>query len=270
MSNLFRKAFAATAAAGIILLSTLLLTSGCDLVIPAETLSPTETPTQTLTSTPTIDWFPVTPTSTLLAAASPTPQPTLADQYEDVTELRLQDDFTDERLWTLPQTESGNAAFGDQNLALAVAKPDAYLFSYSQHSLNSNFYLEITIQTSLCQPSDQFGIIFLRQSQTSYYQLSFDCGGQHRLELIQDGQSIVLHNWESATQMQPGYPATNRVGIWVRQGLFRLYINDAFQFEDSIAQDRSGDLGVFARTVNGEAMTVRFSDLKIYKVEFNP
>ena len=267
MSNFFRKAFNFSAVIGILIISALLLTSGCNLISPAATLSPTEMPTLTLTPTPTVDWFPATPTSTPLPAANPTLQPTLADQYENVTELRIQDNFTDDRLWTTPQSESGNAAFGSENLTLAVAKQNAYLFSYSQHTLNSSFYLEITVQTSLCQPADQFGIIFWRQSQNDYYQLSFDCSGQYRLELIQGGQSVVLHNWESAVQMQPGHPATNWVGIWVSQGQFRLYVNDTFQFEDSIARDHSGDLGVFARTVSGDALTVRFSDLKIYKVE---
>lgn len=267
MSKFFRKVFVFPTLAGIFLLSGLLLTSGCDLLLPAATLPPTGTPTQTQTPTPTIDWFPATPTSTLPSAASPTPQPTIADQYESVSDLILQDDFTDDRLWTIPQTESGNAAFGDGNLTLAVAMQNAYLFSNSQHTLNSDFYLEIAIQTSLCQPADQFGIIFWRQSQSDYYQLSFDCSGQYRLELVQGGQSVVLRNWESASQMQPSYPAVNRVGLWVSQGQFRLYINDTFQFEESISRERTGDLSVFARTIAGDALTVRFSDLKIYKID---
>jgi len=269
MSKFYRKAFVPSTLAGILLLSILLLTSGCDLLLPAATLSPTETPTQTQTPTPTIDWFPASPTATLLPESTPTPQPTLADQYEGVGDLRLQDDFTDERLWTTLQTESGNAVFGNGNLTLAGAKQNAYLFSDSQHALNSNFYLEITIQTSLCQPADQFGIIFWRQSQSDYYLLSFDCSGQYRLALVQDGQSIVLRNWESASQMQPGYPAENHVGLWVIQGLFRLYINDTFQFEESISRERTGELSIFARTVTGDAITVRFSDLKIYKIDIS-
>jgi hypothetical protein len=267
MSKICRKASIFPALAAILLLGGLLLTSGCDLLLPAATLAPTETPTQTHTPTPTVDWFPATPTPTFLPTTSPTPQITLADQYEGVADLSLQDNFTDERLWTTPQTESGNVAFGNENLTLAVAKQDTYLFSNSQHTLNNNFYLEITIQTSLCQPEDQFGIIFWRQSESDYYQLSFDCSGQYRLILVQAGQSVVLRNWESASQMLPGYPAENRVGLWVRQGLFRLYINDTFQFEETISRERTGDLSVFARTVAGDAITVRFSDLKIFRID---
>jgi hypothetical protein len=73
----------------------------------------------------------------------------------------------------------------------------------------------------------------------------------------------------TAARVQPGAPATHRVGLYVSRGLFQLYINDTFQFENRIAQNRSGGLGVFARTVSGNAMTIRFSDLQIYRTEAN-
>lgn len=250
----------------ITLLTIPLFTSGCDLLLPAAPLPAIATPTQTLTPTPTIVWFPPTPTSTLRVIASPTLQPTQENQREGVTDLLVDDDFTDGSLWTAPQSESGNAAFGTENLTLAVAKQGGYLTSLSRHELMSNFYLEITIRTSLCQPEDQYGIIFWRQSTGNTYQLSFDCTGQYRLELVQGGQAVVIHNWETASQMQPSHPAVNRVAIWVCQGQFRLYINDVFQFEEQIAKDHTGYLGVFAKTVAGNAMTVQFSELQIYRV----
>lgn len=181
----------------------------------------------------------------------------------------MDDDFTDESLWLTPQSDIGNAAFGTQNLSLAVARPEANLTSLSQHILPSNFYLEMTVQTTLCEPLDQFGVLFWHESNNDFYRLLVNCAGQFRLELIQGGQSFVVYDWESASQMALAAPASNRLGLWVYDGLLQLYINDAFQFEKRIAQDRSGALGVFARTITGEAMTVRFSDLQIYRVEIN-
>ncbi len=236
------------------------------MLLPAAPLPATPTPTQTPTPTPTIVWFPPTPTPTLNVIASPTPQPTQENQREGISELLVDDDFTDDSLWTTPQSESGNAAYGTGNLTLAVAKQGGYLTSLSRHELMSNFYLEITVQTSLCQPEDQFGIVFWHQSTGNTYQLLFNCAGQYRLELLQGGQVVVIHNWETASQMQPSHPATNRVGMWVYQGQFQLYINDAFQFEEQIARDRSGALGVIARTVTGNAMTMQFSELQIFRV----
>lgn len=253
---------------GMLFLAGLILLSGCSNLIPSPTpLPPTPTATQTYTPTPTIDWFPATPTPTLIAAASPTPQPTLEAQREGITALLIDDNFTDERLWTTPQGPAGNVAFGSENLSLAVARADTSLSSVSQHELPANFYLEITVQTSLCQPQDEAGLIFGRQSTNDFYRLLINCAGEFRFELFQGGQRIVLRDWEDATQMQLGLAATNRLGLWVNEGEFRLYVNDVFQFSEGIARDRSGGLGVFARTVSGSAMTVKFSDLQIYQVE---
>ena len=254
-------------ASAMIALALFLFVSGCDILLPAQPLPPTATPTQTYTVTPTVDWFPATPTPTGVILPSPTPQPTQADMRAGVTELLVDDKFTDERLWQTQQGTAGNIAYGNENLSLAVAQPSTFLTSLSQHDLLENFYLEITIQTNLCQPADQAGILFWWQSNSNYYRLMMDCAGQVRLELIQDGRNFVVHDWEIASQVQLGSPASNRLGLWVSNGQFQLYVNDIFQFEETIASDQSGKLAVFARTISGSAMTVRFSNLEIYRVE---
>jgi hypothetical protein len=266
MNKIERKNHQKRFGLAILLLGIVFFSAGCDILLPAGPLPPTATPTTTLTPTPTIDWFPATPTPTLIPIPSPTPQATLPDTREGVTELLISDDFSDPTRWTAPSAASGNVAFGNEDLALAPAQQDAYLFSLSPHTLSANFYLELTFETTLCQQEDQFGVVFWRQSQSDYYRLALSCEGQYRLELVQSGVSVVVHDWENASHAEPGAPATNRVGLWVYQGLFQLYINDAFQFEERVAQERSGELGVFARTVTSSAMTVRVSDLQIYRV----
>ncbi|MDY6873714.1 MAG: hypothetical protein SVR81_07085 [Chloroflexota bacterium] len=251
----------------LLLFAFIIFGTGCNVLLPPGPQPPTATPTTTLTPTPTIDWFPATPTPTLIPISSPTPQATLPDTREGMTELLISDDFSDPTSWTAPSAASGNVAFGNENLVLAPAQQDAYLFSLSPYNLPANFYLELTFETTLCQQDDQFGIVFWRESQGDYYRIAFSCEGQYRLELVQSGVPVVVHDWENASNAQPGAPATNRVGLWVYQGTFQLYINDAFQFEERVAQNRSGELGVFARTVSSNAMTVRASDLQIYRVE---
>ena len=252
---------------GMLILVALFILSGCDFLPPEPTVTSTLTATQTETPTPTVDWFPATPTPTLAPQSSPTPQPTLEDLREGITEILVDDDFTDERLWETRLSPPGNVSFGVQNLTLAIARPSTSLTSLSQHNLAEDFYLEITVQASLCQPADQAGVLFLRLSEGDYYRLLMDCAGQVRLELVQGGQTIVVYDWESAQGMQPGAPAINRLGLRASRGQFQLYINDTFQFEARIASNRSGGLGVFARTISGSAMTVRFSDLQIYRIE---
>lgn len=253
----------------LLILSTLLIFAGCGLLAPPQPLPPTATSTQTLIPSPTIDWFPATPTPVFIPIASPTPQPTREGELSGITERLVDDAFTDESLWQTPQSGSGNVAFGTQNLSLAVAHKEATLAGISQHLLPPNFYLEMTVQTSLCEPPDRFGILFWHESNNDHYRLQLTCAGQYRLDLIQDGQIFVLRDWEPASQMALAAPATNRLGLWIHEGQLQFYINDVFQFEELIEQDRSGPLGVFARTALSQAMTVRFSDLQVYRVDLD-
>ena len=254
---------------GLFILAGVLILSGCDFLPEEPTITPTLTATQTATPTPTIDWFPATPTPSLQPLPSPTPQPTLEDLREGITERLINDDFTDETLWETRQSPVGNVTFGIQNLTLAIARPNTSLISVSQHELPQDFYLELTLQTSLCQPSDLVGVLFWHQSEGDFYRLLLDCAGRVRLELIQAGQASVLQDWEYAQRVQPGAPAANRLGLWVSDGQFQLYINDAYQFSRTVDANRSGGLGVYARATSSNAMTVRFSDLQIYQVETN-
>ena len=254
---------------GIFALIILVFVAGCSAIGTPEMLPPTPTVSETGIPTPTIDWFPATPTPTFIPSLTPTLEIIIEGQQQGIQELLVNDEFSDPALWQTSQSSFGNVAFGNQNLTLAVADQDRSLTSLSQHELIPNFYLEITIQTSLCQPQDQVGLNFWYQSPSDFYRLLINCSGQYRLELIQEGQNFVVHDWEAATQIQPGAPASNRIGIWVYQGQLALYFNDSFQIEERVALDRSGGLSVFARTIQGSALTVKFSDLQIYRVELD-
>ena len=246
-----------------------LLIAGC---AANETPQPTlMSPTMTQTHTPaaTIDWFPATATPTAMPSATPTPPTSLEDPNEGVGILLIQDDFTNTAWWQTLQSESGNIAFGEENLTFALSKPESTLTSLSEHNLPQNFYLEVILQTSLCQLEDHIGLIIWRESSRNFYQILLNCLGQYRLELMQDGQRYVLIDWTAADQAQLSAPATNRLAIWVYQGDLRFFINDTFQFTERVAMDRAGTLGFFARTITGPAMTVKFSDLGIYQVELN-
>ncbi len=267
MRKFFQKTSRIKAVLVVLILFTVTILSACNILQPAQPIAPTATPTQTPTATATIDWFPSSPTPTLALNPTSTLQPTPAVHREGIGQQLIDDDFSDASLWTTPQSPLGNVAFGTQNLTLAIARENTPLVSVSQHVLPGNFYLEITLQTTLCQPEDQFGLIFWRESEGDYYRLLMNCAGQYRLELAQGGQHIVVYDWDFATSIQPGAPANNRFGLYVRQGDFLLFVNDTFQFQKRVAQDRIGNLGLFARTVSGSAMTVRFSELQVFTVE---
>ncbi len=267
MRNLIQKLVENRVLTAIILLFSTLIIVSCSVPEATEASLMTASPTLTVIPSPTIDWFPATPTPTFLPMNSPLPQPTLSVERPGVTELLIADDFTDPRQWLLTQNSAGNTAFGNENLTLAVSNQNAFLTSLSQHPIPTNFYLEITIENALCRSQDEFGIDFWHQSPNDYHRLLMNCSGQYRLELVQGGRSIVLHDWETGSRVMVGSPAVNNLGIWVLDGQFQLFINDTFQFEERISSNMSGDLGVFAKAINSSAMTIQFSDLKIFRVE---
>ena len=254
---------------GLLILVIAVLSTGCT---PLETPEPTlvtPTPMHTLTPTPTIDWFPATPTPTILPSATPTPQTNLQDPYEGLGDLIVQDDFINTAWWETIRSGSGNVAFGEENLTFAVSGQGNAITSISQHTLPQNFYLEVTLQTSLCQGEDHIGLIIWQESSDDFYRLLFNCGGQYRFELVQDGLTYGLVNWTGASQVQVGAPATNELGLWVNEGDLRFFLNGAYQFTERVAMDRQGLLGLYAKTVISPAMTVKFSNLAIYQVETN-
>ncbi len=267
MSKLNQNPFSLKILIGTLLLIFMIIFPGCTPSPPSEIPTPTSTQTQLTTLTPTPVWFPATPTPTFIVNNTPTAQPTLTTQREGIVSLLIDDNFNNETWWQTFESASGNVAFGTETLTLAVAQQNASLLSISQHTLPENFYLEISLQISLCQPEDQTGILFLYSSESDTYRLLMTCDGQYRLELIQGGQSIVIHDWERASEMSLNMPASNRIGIWLYGGRFQFFLNDVFQFEERIAQNRSGGMGLFARTIEGNAMTIRFSDLQIYQVD---
>jgi len=267
MSKLSRNSFSINILLRSFILVFMMIITGCAPLAPDETSTPTLTPTNIPSPTTTPVWFPATPTPTLIANNTPTPQPTFESQREGISSLLINDDFNDRSLWQTLESTSGNVAFGSGNLTLAVAQQDTSLTSISQHEVPENFYLEITMQISLCQPADQIGIFFLYSGMGDTYRLLMTCDGQYRLELIQGGQRIAIRDWENASQMSLNMPASTRIGLWLYEGRLQFFINDVFQFEERIAQYRAGGLGLFARTIEGNAMTIRFSDLQIYQVE---
>jgi hypothetical protein len=267
MSNflqIFRKPLPWLVAAGCAVL--FLFFTGCSVLLPQPTPFPTATVTPSFTPTATVDWFPATPTPTGTPRPTAAPQLTLPDQQTGLGDLLVRDDFTDPELWATLQSPSGNIAFGENNLTLALAREESTLVSISRHGVPADFYLSIGIETALCSPEDAFGLTFWEDAGGNFYRLLLNCSGQYRLELVQGGQTIPLQDWETARRMQPGAPAFHKLGLWAREGGFRLYINDTFQFEEKLAQGRSGLLSVFARTHSSAALTVKFSDLEIYEV----
>jgi hypothetical protein len=239
-------------------LAILFLLSGC--VATRQEPLPTYTPIPTLPPTATIDWFPVTATPTREPTRTVQPTP---DQRPAIGSIRLRDDFSRNDTWQVIENSQGSAAFGKNDVTIAISKPGGYIASLNKDAMLTDFYLEITMKPSLCRGDDAYGLLFRAASTLDNYRLLVNCNGSLRLERMIAGKPAPLRDWEPSGQVPPGSPLEIRVGVWAVRNELRFFINDFYQFSARDPVHTAGGIGVFARSGGKNALTVSFSELEV-------
>jgi len=234
--------------------------------LPLNSTSPTSTPLpmDTLSPTPTIIWFPASATPTLLAFPTYTSTPEMSPGIGAIT---LSDDFSDDSVWDTAVSNHGSAAIGRNRLTLAV-QPGVYLASMRREVTLRNFYAEITARPSLCRGEDNYGLI-VRGIGSSFYRFVLACNGQVRVERISGGVRLPIQEPVPSGDA-PGAPGEVRIGLWAVGSDMRLFLNGRYQFSVIEKTFPSGALGVFARSVGDTPLSVTFSDLTVYEVDYIP
>jgi hypothetical protein len=236
--------------------------SACLPTIPIPA-TPTVTPAPTETPTPTVVWFPSTPTKTPVPRAEPT---ATVEMRPGIGALLFEDDFSSAGDWQLGQSAKGTVAMGVNELSIALVQPRAYLSSTRTEPTFGNFYAEITASPNLCVGLDEYGLLFRVRSLGDFYRFSLSCDGQVRLDRVVGGAGGSPQPWLASASVPRGAPSSSRLGVWAVGKELRFFINDEFQFAVSDGYHASGLLGVFARSAGENAVTISFSDLKVYQV----
>ena len=241
-----------------------LLLAAC---LPLDSTPPTRTPlpTDLPLQTPTIVWFPPTATPTLLAFPTYTATPEMSP---GIGALTLTDDFSDESVWDTAVSDLGSAAISRNRLSLAV-QPGVYLHSLRREVTLGDFYAEITARPSLCRGEDNYGIV-VRAVGSSYYRFVLACNGQVRVERVKSGVKIVIREPVLSGDAPPGAPSEVRIGMWAVGSEMRLFLNGRFQFSVMEKTFPSGAFGVYARSAGETPVSVTFSDLTVYDVDYVP
>lgn len=245
----------------------LALLAGCTSATPAPAVdTPAPTTIPILSATPTIDWFPATDTSTPIPTNAVTFSTPTSSQPPASGSLILKDDFSKKTLWGTTRNANGSIAYGKNVLTLAIAQPKASLSSYRDQLVLDDFFLEINVTPSLCQDSDQFGILFRVGSTQDYYRYLMTCGGLLRLERLRNGEASVVQDWSPVQGVSPFPLQTYRLGIWASGSDLRFYVNQVFQFNKREPTFVRGGLGLYARSTKDTIVTINFFDLQIYQV----
>lgn len=222
-----------------------------------------DSPTPAASLTPTIVWFP--PTATPTAFPTPIITPT-EDMHPKLGRILLEDDFSSQSGWTLTQSQAGSIAYGQDELTIAIGETNAYLLSVREEPIFTDFYLELTAESSLCTGLDEYGVLFRVSPTIDYYRFSLSCDGQVRLDRVSGGQASSPQPWMLSGAVPPGAPSSSRLGISAVGAELRFFVNGQYQFSVTEPLLTSGGVGVFARSTNKRAVTVNFSNLIVSEV----
>lgn len=246
----------------ILLICGVMLVSGCQASQPIIEPSPVVTPTETLTPTATIDWFPRTATPTLyVPKATATPAPTLIDPGYD--SVLIENAFDDQSKWTQLTSKEGNITLEEQMLVLAIPDLKSELFSLSAYRLPADFFLEITVDVSLCSDDDVYGVAFWRFSEMGTHTFLLNCQGEFRIERLINTSLAVLKDWSVARRMKPGSPTQHKITIWAESGKVAFYVDGTHQYDLQVRSGLHGGLGLLARSGGNSPETVTFKDLYV-------
>ncbi len=176
----------------------------------------------------------------------------------------LEETFEETSFWQTQRSTAGSVAFGKKELTLAIAQPQGMLYSLRSQPILENFYLEVTVNPSLCRDTDAYGLLLRAASPQDTYRFLISCNGMLRLERIKNRKVVILQDWTPSAQVPPGSPLVLRLGVWMLNNEMRFFVNDVYQFGVHDPIWRSGQIGVFARSGGKNALTVNYSNLKIY------
>ena len=239
-----------------------LLISAClplNSTLATEPPIPTDTPLQT----PTIVWFPpsATPTPNQIPTYTATPE-----MNPGIGEPVIADSFTDKTVWDTAVSDQASAIIKDKHLTLAV-EAGVSVASLRREVTLGNFYAEITAQPKLCRGDDNYGIL-IRSTGRSFYRFTLTCNGMIHVERIKSSERLVLSEPIASGDVPLGAPGEVRIGLWAVGGEMRLFLNGRYQFSVVERTIPSGAFGVFTQSRGDTPVTITFSDLKVYDVEY--
>jgi len=226
-----------------------------------ESVSGTTTPPP---ATAIIIWFP--PSTTPSPQAIPSQQPTL-EQKLGVGNIILQDDFTSPALWNIATSDQASVQISNNRLTIAAQPGVDPVVTFRKDLTFSNFYAEITAQSSLCRDADSYGLLFRAPNQVGYYRFALACNGTTGVDRVSLGRVRVLQEPMLSGDVPLGSPSEVKLGVWAEGSQFHFFLNDRYQFTATDENYLEGGLGVFAQAGGMTPITITFSDLVVRQVD---
>jgi hypothetical protein len=185
-----------------------------------------------------------------------------------IGEVILRDRFTNKEAWDTVASEQASVLLKNRQLILAV-EPGISVASLRRDMTFRNFYAELTARIGLCRADDTYGLI-IRSTGNSFYRFNLSCNGLVTVERIKSGERLALLEPTASGDVPLGPPGEVEIGIWAVGGEMRLFLNGRYQFSVFEKTFPSGAFGVFVHSKRDTPVTISFSELSIYEVQYIP
>jgi hypothetical protein len=243
-------------------LTSVIVISGCMVETQPPTITPAPAVTNPIPSAtfayPTI---PATATHTAEPASTPTPDP-----LSGVGSVLFEDDFSVDRGWDLSQQQQGAISLSSGRLVIAVRKSQSFLFTLAPNLILSDFFLEVDVRAELCQPGDEFGVIFRMSESFEHYRFSINCEGESRMVRVLSGETRAITPLSDFPFIRSGPMTSNHLSLKAIGDTFQSWINgfEVFSIRDTALAE--GAVGLFVRSGRGSQATISFDNVTLREV----
>src|SRR3990172_3933516 len=235
---------------------------------PVVTVQPSDTPAPTLTPAPPTATSLPTEAVTPTAAGPATPDPNLG-VGDVVYEDRL--DGSSGWEWLFEDSAATFSVSGGQLNAVMKQGNVGPRFSVREDLKVGDQQLRVTARPNLCYERDEYGVMFrmVVDSQNNYhgYIFKLNCGGQARVERLENVETIPLADWTPSPGIVPGAPAENTLMVWMAKDQLHFYVNDKYLFSVTDATYAEGFYGFYLRDRTNGGESVSFVNLVAKEVK---
>lgn len=231
----------------------------CSVSVPTPTIT---APAVTGTPSPTPTFI----IPTLIPTATRTPEPTRSptpDHLQELGDTLYSQSFLTGSGWNLTRDNFGGTSIQDGELILVVSQENTFRFITAPGQDLQDFYIQVDVRISICETQDEFGVIFRITPDNDYYRFALNCEGQALVFRLFEGSGYNIIPRSENTLFLPVLTRPITIGIRAQRDQFYFFINDIEVFNVKDVELKSGEVGLFARTVSGNLVTVHFDDLLI-------
>jgi len=242
-------------------------------VFTATALQQTIANQQNATITPSsVEVVAATPTLTLTPTQTQTPP--ADDPKSTLGDPDWKDDLSTGKNWNL---ESGEVTFGNTTFSHSSGKLSAtsattnegYIW-YLTYLEFENAYLEAKFDVKNCSGDDQYGLVFRAADYfdgLAYY-YTVTCNGQYDLRRWNSSGSSLMLGMPSNNAINSGSNQTNTLGVWVKDSVIRLYVNNQYLTEitDSSLLT-NGHFGLFINAKKTAGFTIQMDEIAYWLLD---